>query len=730
MLTTLVNSPLPPTATMVRQSSSKRSRPHLSRLSFAVVLMGVAAGAVRAEVNLGESSSLQARDDGLLSTADEARSGSARAVRRAAGDAVEETEDRVTKLERRAAAPASIPISSSSPSTSSLSASFVSTYDSLVSSLSSHTSSAVSSAISSSLSPRLAGFPGTAISSSAEATSLQSYLDCTSSTGEWVYDATGAHLAKYGAGLTVHKQEGRYAGCEKRFYKGREVGEGVEEGEWDVRESLKWRWVPSPSCRDLAPTSLSSLPAVVDDAANPLDRSRLCHLLAHKSTLLLGDTTQYSLHDFILDWTTTEPLSCYGDLYCKEHALCGEILKKKKTEGERKRTQKWEDDERVYHRLPLPPALTSAKEKRAVNGSAAEQEQINVDNSLPHSHPHSSSHDDPHSHSHDLDKRQSSHSPSYGTLLRYRRTDGLRPATAYTHPTYKHPFNGIREVNQQWLADSRRSDIVILTKSPLPLPLRKHNATWDEWVYETLDGDSSVEEKAARLFEAAEDVTRNVWLPELLEALKAIRAPPSPADQLVVYRSGWREHADCGASALLSSSPLAASSPGDGPPPHPSQPDLASLLFRPSSSPTPKELQPPSIIFHNLQLLLQNRLAREVVLPAFGIPYLDLETPLSIWRSGMVGSSAAAPFVALTSGGQQQVLAAGPALGLRSPASGDCSRYCFPSPGLAVEEFFLGALARVFEAGWAGSDGREQEWVGDGFKNLRERAAEREKEEK
>ena len=135
------------------------------------------------------------------------------------------------------------------------------------------------------------------------------------------------------------------------------------------------------------------------------------------------------------------------------------------------------------------------------------------------------------------------------------------------------------------------------------------------------------------------------------------------------------------------------------------------------------ELVPLHIAYHNAQLVLQNHLARTVVLPAFGIPFLDLETPLSVWRSGMVGSSAASPFRTPSSAAQQQhqqqaVLSSA---GLRSPTSGDCTRYCFPSPGLAVERFFLGALATVFEAGWAGDAQREAKWMGEGFENVQDR---------
>lgn len=61
---------------------------------------------------------------------------------------------------------------------------------------------------------------------------------------------------------------------------------------------------------------------------------------------------------------------------------------------------------------------------------------------------------------------------------------------------------------------------------------------------------------------------------------------------------------------------------------------------------------------------------------------------------------------------------------MKSSVSGDCSRYCWPSPGLAVEGAFIGGMARLMELGWAGS--REKEWVGDDFRNLRMRLKDRE----
>lgn len=556
-----------------------------------------------------------------------------------------------------------IPITPGLPSTSSLPDSLYSTFDSILSSLSSTADSLTSRAIRSShLS--IDGLPGTSITSTEDFKSIQAYLDCTVGEGEWVYVSLGTSLSTEGKGLPVHKLESKYSSCDKRFYKGRDPASSTET-EWDVRESLKYHFLPSSTCSSLLPShlapskKLSQLPS----------RTRFCELLAHKSLLLLGSPTQYSLHDLLLDYTTIEPQSCYGDLYCKEHALCGGILGNQKGSEKERSVENWEIDERVYHRLPLPPP-SSDLSPRSV---------------------------DPNSPS--LERRQSKSlypSPTYSTLLRYRRTDGLRPATAQTLPSYQHPFTAISEKNQQWLADSRRSDLVILEKRPLPLPLKSHNATFDNWFYEYLENDKvEVEGKVKRILEAVEEVTREVWLVELMDALKSIRGEPSPLDQLVVYRSGWRSHFDCGQSQPSSNSPE------DGPSPLNSQPTLHDLIYRPSTN----SLQPLHIIYHNLQLTLQNHLARTEILPSFGIPYLDLETPLSVWRSGLLGGSG---------GGQK---------GMRSSTSGDCERYCFPSPGLAVERGFVGGLERLLELSWGG----RREWEGDGFRNLRMRLEEREK---
>ncbi|GAA5962277.1 hypothetical protein JCM3765_004731 [Sporobolomyces pararoseus] len=566
----------------------------------------------------------------------------------------------------------SIPITQSLPSTASLSSSELSsTFDSVLDSLSSTADSLTSRTLRSSrISPStIQGLPGTSITSTEDFESIQAYLDCVVGNGQWVYDNSGNALAEEGKGLLVHKMDSKYASCDKRFYKS---AKEKKQEEWNVRESLKYRFNPSTTCRSLLPAHLQSKK---NHQSLLPSRKRFCQLLAHKSLLLLGSTNQYSLHDLLLDYTTIDPQTCYGDLYCKEHALCGGILG---NEDEKENIENWEIDQRVYPRLPLPPS--------------------------------SSAHSDLTVRSPKQQSRASSLYPSstYSTLLRYRRTDGLRPSTAQTLPSYQHPFTFLPEKNQQWLADSRRSDVVILEKQPIPLPLRSKNSTFDTWFYEYLEDEGiDIERKVERLMEAVKDVTERIWLPELMESLRSIRSEPSPLDQLVVYRSGWRIHYDCGTSTSDEGDDW--NSPGDGNlPPLSKSPTLKQLIYRSGGRST--DLQPLHVIYHNLQLLLQNHLSRTRILPKFGIVYLDLETPLSIWRSGLLGGSVAGREVN----------------GMRSSVGGDCSRYCFPSPGLSLESSFVGGLERLFELSWAGDKEKEKEWVGDEFKNLRLRLKERE----
>lgn len=553
--------------------------------------------------------------------------------------------------ERASSRTTSIPISSSLPDTAGLSPPLLKLWDTAFDSLSSSAHRRSSSALArAGLKGTIVGIPGTRLETAAAARELQAHLDCMSGNGEWVYEPQGGERERSGAaGLTVHKHSGLFASCDKRFYKGARGKDKAGKADWDVRESLKWRWVPSPSCTRKGA-----------DPPTPLSRRAFCGLLAHKAILMVGDTLQYSLHDLILDWTSVEPHSCYGDLYCKEHSLCGALRRAKSG------VEDWEADERVFLELPTPPAM--GLEPRSESHSDEEPA--------------------------DVERRAEK---GRSTMLRYRRSDGLQLGSQHTTPAYIHPITGIREVNQQWLADATRADVTILTKPPLPLPLRGHNETWDSW------WDEQVDHPDERIVEAAWRITEDVWLPEVVGALRSVRSSAKPG-LLVVYRGGWRAHHDCGFSHDETSTTESFegpwASPGDGPPPHARQPSLRQLMFRTPSSPSSSgDLTSLHTLFYNLQTIFQNHIMRTIIAPAFGVAFLDLESTLSVWRSGMLGGSAGAPF----EGGvvdQSQPGAGGRGglgVGLRSAASGDCSRYCIPSPGMALEEAFLGGLMRVLE---------------------------------
>lgn len=566
----------------------------------------------------------------------------------------------------RIAITAKLPSTDSLPASSALLAAWKLALDDLESDASRITQGALETGT---IRSRIHGIPGTGITTQEERGVVQEHLDCITGEGEWVYEGK---RGKAGVGLTVHKQESIYAACDTKFYKGKPHSQD----DWEVRESLKWTWKPASTCF----TSLSSSRPTT---RIPLSRRRLCTLLAHKSTIMIGDTPQYSLHDLLLDWTTTKPQSCYGDRYCKEHSLCGDILK-----GGTGADQ-WRTDERVYNPLPI----TSRLAKRDISENH-------------------------------IEPRSKYSSPSYGTLLRFRRSDGLQPSSTYTQPNYVHHLTGVLEINQQWLADARRSDLVIITKPPLPLPSRAFSSYWSDWwnVVET-----GGEARAVMMLEGAVRLTRGAWVPELVETLRQMRK--DSVEQLVVYRGGWRSHSDCGAASFAGAAKgrtIDWNSPGDGPPPHLTQPTLLNIIFEgfpPSSTiPTAARLRNIHTVFTNLQIILQNHLARRYILPEFGVPFLDLESTLSVWRSGMMGGSASSPFSsALHDQTNPNSWIGGLHLGLRTAASGDCSRYCLPSPGMAIEEAFIGGLMTLLEMGWAGSEEMSRIWVGDGFTNVRER---------
>ncbi|KAA1113028.1 hypothetical protein PGT21_019021 [Puccinia graminis f. sp. tritici] len=553
------------------------------------------------------------------------------------------------------------------------------------------------------------GVPGTGIRINDERRALQAWLDCTSGEGEWRWQPTNDGPEP--RTMTVHKQGPLEAKCERAFYEGHQLAANRSRSpdDWDVRASLKFQWYPSSRCEALRPGKLHSSPR--------LTRRALCRSLSKKSTLIVGDVSQYALHDLLLDWTTTKQASCAGNLYCKIHPICSDELDPRWI-GNSSQLEAGELDAHVYFKIPPQPFNQS----------------YFVSNVTPIDHPSLAP------------LRSSIRYPNGSrTFLRYRRSDSLwgssSPSHARFQPIWLHPNNGIRDINNFWYGDVRKSDLIILSRRPLGLPrrsqmsqafihnkhlplshleyLRKHSRSqvWRADVRLAAEEGSDGVTAAVSLIRMAIKMVMEVWLPEVLLTLKQLQRSHGRASKLIVWRGEWRIHGDCTSTSL----PQKAndgfdwdrwwkdqpSRPGDGNRPHPSPPDLFSILFpnhhppttttSSSSSNDPQttqekskiedlKLKNPRLVFHNLQTIFQNQLMRKLG-PEFGIPFLDLESQASVWRTGLVASPS---------------MASRP----HSVAHSDCFDYCFPSPGLTLEESFLGGLLKILSvSGWTNSTG-------------------------
>lgn len=123
-----------------------------------------------------------------------------------------------------------------------------------------------------------------------------------------------------------------------------------------VREAVKWKWVPDESiCGPVrtgggqggeggaAPPSPSTMLGFGDERSiyQSFDADKFCESLQDRNILVVGDLTQYQLHDVILSATDTE-FSCHGEMGClhrRPHPLCNqnrdqEIVAKDMTEND------------------------------------------------------------------------------------------------------------------------------------------------------------------------------------------------------------------------------------------------------------------------------------------------------------------------------------------------------------------------------------------------------------
>ncbi|POW14213.1 hypothetical protein PSHT_07496 [Puccinia striiformis] len=485
------------------------------------------------------------------------------------------------------------------------------------------------------------GVPGTRIRTNSERQDLQKWLDCTSGEGEWRWEPINNRAEP--RTMTVHKQGAQEAKCERAFYE-----------------------------------SSSSL--------GMANRSRS----TKDNWDVLGDLSQYSLHDLLLDWTSTKQTHCAGNLYCKIHAICSDDQFSINWNGNSTKLENGELDSHVYHQIPPQPSSQIHFTKNVSSSSTLEEKT-----------PRSSS-------NHERDVRI------------HCGGQQVRPIPRFD-PVWIHPNNGIRDINNFWYGDVRKSDLVILSRRPLGLPLRdttlknlfrasqkyeeisidylrrfsgsdpkvwgtKSDALLVEWNKGERTGDLMIKMAIKTVLE--------IWLPEVLFTLLQLLKSDDPRSQerLIVWRGEWRMHGDCVSSTSGNTSDnknefdwdqwwnghLSVSA-GDGRRPHSSPPDLLSILFPPPNNQTKEpgstkiDIHQRSLIFHNLQVIFQNHIMRNLV-PNLGIPFLDLESLASVWRTGLVASP--------TFNANHHLLA-------------DCYHYCLPSPGLHLEESFLGGLSRI-----------------------------------
>jgi hypothetical protein len=268
------------------------------------------------------------------------------------------------------------------------------------------------------------------------------------------------------------------------------------------------------------------------------------------------------------------------------------------------------------------------------------------------------------------------------------------------------------------VADSRRSDIIIISKAPIPVPLSSNTASprgtrLAHLVADLEKGAWQGESKAEKALELAFALTKETWMPEMMESLRVLKAPPAPQDALIVYRGAWRMQSQCASPGRLSEEDHQIPLPE-------AQPTLKNLFASSANFESAFDdkttLTDMHSLVYNLQVVMQNDIVRKHILPNLGIVYLDMESASSVWKSGFVGGSSASSSQK-SSDGSQHVM--GP------PGKGaDCLRMCLPSPGLALEHLFVGALNRLFEQGWNVSD-RGETWLAPNFMPVRERARQR-----
>ncbi|KAF9922284.1 hypothetical protein FBU30_007614 [Linnemannia zychae] len=133
-----------------------------------------------------------------------------------------------------------------------------------------------------------------------------------------------------------HLGDSRFAKCDKTFMKALDrEGNGHYLGEYDhsherflVREAVKYKWVPDETKCGPGPGTMG----LSDERAiyEPFVKPRFCEVMDERSFLVVGDVTQYQIHDVIAS-AFKSSFVCYGELGClhhSSHGLCNNVALK------------------------------------------------------------------------------------------------------------------------------------------------------------------------------------------------------------------------------------------------------------------------------------------------------------------------------------------------------------------------------------------------------------------
>ncbi|KAF9971459.1 hypothetical protein BGZ73_005595 [Actinomortierella ambigua] len=181
---------------------------------------------------------------------------------------------------------------------------------------------------------------------------IRNQIHCWTTHGRWQRRGDGGTSAMFEP--LKHLGDSRFARCDKNFVRALDrEGSGHFLGEWDpktqqlmVREAVKYEWVPDegvcgpngviePSSQEAASSaeeeggaspdpSLITRNGLQNEAAayKHFTRSAFCDVLGKRDILVVGDLTQYQLHDVIAS-AFKSSFVCYGELGCLHHSSHG-----------------------------------------------------------------------------------------------------------------------------------------------------------------------------------------------------------------------------------------------------------------------------------------------------------------------------------------------------------------------------------------------------------------------